>query len=56
MLAAAGFEPMPLVDRSLIDPTEFAPEVKEFAAELMRFEPSRRRDIIKAMRLLLKTE
>jgi lambda repressor-like predicted transcriptional regulator len=55
MLEAAGYEPMPVVDRSLIDPQEFAPEVKEFAAELMRFAPQRRRDIITALRTLLKT-
>jgi len=53
MLAAAGYDPMPVVDRSLIDPQEFAPEVKEFAAELMQFGPERRREIITAMRMLL---
>jgi transcriptional regulator with XRE-family HTH domain len=56
MLAAAGYEPMPVVDRSLIDPQEFAPEVKEFAAELMHIESRRRREIITALRTLLKIE
>ncbi len=54
MLAMAGYEPMPLVDRSLIDPNEFPPDIKEFSAELMGFEPDRRREIIGAMRTLLK--
>ena len=54
MLAEAGYEPMPLVDRSLIDANEFAPEVKEFAAELMRFSPQRRREIIAGLRMVLK--
>lgn len=56
MLAMAGYEPMPVVDRSLIDPHEFPPEVKEFAKELSSIAPERRREIMLAVRTLVKPE
>jgi len=56
MLARAGYEPMPIVDRTLIDPNEFPPDIKAFATELMAFEPERRREIFGAVKTLLKAE
>ena len=54
LLVAAGYKPLPILDRSLIDPAEFPPDVKEFAAELSRYDWERRREIMAAVRTLLK--
>lgn len=44
MLAAAGYEPIPLFDLSLTDPGEFPPEVKALAQALTAIpDPARRR-------------
>jgi transcriptional regulator with XRE-family HTH domain len=55
VLVMAGYEPMPVVDRSLIDPADFPPEVKEFAADLATIPADRRREIIAALRVLVKS-
>ena len=52
----AGYDPLPIVDRSLIDQNEFPPDVKIFATELMGIEPERRREIIRAMKMLAKID
>ena len=56
VLAMAGYQPMPVVDRSLIDPDEFPPEVKELAADLASIPPGRRREIIAALRVVVKSD
>lgn len=56
MLARAGYDPMPIVDRTLIDPGEFPPDVKAFATQMMALEPERRREIFNAVKTLLKAE
>jgi len=53
MLRMAGYEPMPVVERSLIDPTEFPSDVKALAAQLAAIAPARRREIIGAIEQLL---
>ena len=56
MLAMAGYEPMPVVDRSRIDPQEFPPDVKAFARELATMPAERRREVFSALRVLLKAD
>jgi transcriptional regulator with XRE-family HTH domain len=56
LLTMAGYKPLRLVDRSLIDPDEFPPDIKAFAQELKQYSSLRRREIYEALRLLLKTE
>ena len=56
LLLMAGYKPLRLVDRSLIDPDEFPPDIKAFAQELKQYSSLRRREIYEALRLLLKTE
>ena len=56
VLKMAGYEPMPVMDRTLIDPGEFPPEVKEFAADLASIPSARRREIIAALRALVKSD
>jgi hypothetical protein len=53
LLAAAGFEPLTVVDRTLIDPQDFPADVKAFAADLARLPAERRREVINAVRVLL---
>lgn len=56
MLRRAGYEPMPVVERSLIDPAEFPSDVKALAAKLATLTPVRRREIIDAVELLIRPE
>jgi transcriptional regulator with XRE-family HTH domain len=56
LLAAAGFEPLPVIDRTLIDPHDLPADVKAFAADLARLDSERRRVVIKAVRALLAPE
>jgi len=56
MLQRAGYEPMPVVERSLIDPAEFPSDVKALAAKLATLTPARRREIIEGIEFLLRPE
>lgn len=56
MLKMAGYAPMPLVDRSMIDPNDFPADVKSFAAKLTAIAPVRRKEIIEGLTRLLGTE
>jgi hypothetical protein len=54
MLEKAGYPPLAYFDLSLADPSEFAPEVKEVALELMKIENAevRRRVCAAVLRLV----
>ena len=54
LLKAAGYEPLHLFDRSLIEPGELSPEVKELATRVQRIrDPVVRRRLIEAMKVLV---
>ena len=54
MLTRAGYDPLHLFDRSLIDPQALAPEVEEIAIYLNRLSPlARRREVCQAVRALV---
>lgn len=56
MLQMAGYEPLPIVERSLIDPAEFPSDVKAFAEKFKNIPPERRREIFDALEVLLKND
>lgn len=56
MLVMAGYDPLPIMDWSMINPDEFAPDVKAFAAEIQLLAPERRRAIFEAVRTLCHAE
>ena len=54
ILTRAGYDPLHLFDRSLIDPQALAPEVEEIAIYLNRLSPlARRREVCQAVRALV---
>ena len=54
VLEAAGYDPIPIFDLSLIDPDEFSPEVKAVARALSGIEDAdRRRAACRAVRVLI---
>ncbi len=56
MLAAAGYEPLPALNRAMLDTSELPPDLRVLALELARVEPVRRNEIVRAIRSLLKAE
>jgi len=56
MLVMAGYEPLAMLDRSLVDPKELPPDVKEFAAALKQIPPARRRAMFRAIRTLAQAD
>ncbi len=56
MLQMAGYDPLPVIERSLIDPADFPSDVKALAAKLATIAPARRREIIVALEQLLRPE
>jgi hypothetical protein len=54
ILTRAGYDPLHFFDRSLVDPSELAPEVAELALYLNRLSPlARRREVCQAVRALV---
>ena len=56
LLLSVGYPPLPVLDRSLINPEDFPPDVKAFANELRQIAPLRRKEIMDGLRELLKAE
>ena len=56
MLKAAGYEPLPMLDRSLVDPNDFPNDIKEFAAGLKKIPPERRRELFIAFRTMARAD
>jgi transcriptional regulator with XRE-family HTH domain len=54
ILTRAGYDPLQIFDRSLVDPDALAPEVEELAAFLNTLSPlARRREVCNAVRELV---
>jgi transcriptional regulator with XRE-family HTH domain len=54
ILTRAGYDPLQIFDRSLVDPGALAPEVEELAAYLNSLSPpARRREVCQAVRELV---
>jgi transcriptional regulator with XRE-family HTH domain len=54
ILTRAGYDPLQIFDRSLVDPDALAPEVEELAAFLNNLSPpARRREVCNAVRELV---